>query len=222
MREDARAGLELGQAVAGELAQLEVLRRMLRGATHAWNNALTAILGDVRCLLEERRGDPAVAAAAAAIEREAQRCARLTRALQGRADWRPGEPGEVDLGALARGLEPVLRDTVTAAVALSWDVPAETPWVRARRVDAELLVLLAVQAVARDAAGGTELRIAIGKQEDRHVLVSIERSATEPSRATGAWDALVGEAARMLAASCNAEWSVEPSAGRAHVRFACA
>lgn len=220
MREEAR--LELEPAVAGELAQLESLRRMLRGATHAWNNALTAILGDVRCLLEERPGDPAVAAAAAAIEREAQRCARLTRALQGRGEWRPGEPGEVDLGALARGLEPVLRDTVTAGVALSWDVPAEAPWVRARRVDAELLVLLAVQAVVRDAPGGTELRIAIGKPEDRHVLVSIERSAPGPSRAAGAWDALVGEAVRMLATSCGADWSVEPAAGRAHVRFPCA
>src|SRR5690606_42009600 len=65
-------------AVAGELAQLEALRRMVRGAAHAWNNALTTIVGELGCLADERPGDAAVAAAAAAIESEAQRCARLT------------------------------------------------------------------------------------------------------------------------------------------------
>jgi len=88
MRSDAPAGFD--PAVAGELGQLEALRRMALGAAHAWNNALTAILGDVRWLLEERPGDPAVARACADIEREAQRCARLSRALQTRGAGRPG------------------------------------------------------------------------------------------------------------------------------------
>jgi signal transduction histidine kinase len=218
--EDAWPGLD--PAVAGELAQLESLRRMVRGAAHAWNNALTTILGEARCLLEERAEDPELARACADIEREAQRCARLSRALQGRADWRPGEPGEVDLGALARGLAPVLRETVSSAVDLRWDVPAETPWVRARRADAELMVLLAVQALLRDAPGGAELRVAVGKPQDGHVAVSIERSPAGGPESAGVWDALVGDAARALAAQCGATWSAEPAAGRAQVRFACA
>jgi signal transduction histidine kinase len=214
----------LDPAVAGELAQLEALRRMALGAAHTWNNALTAILGDLRWLQEERAGDPAVVRACADIEREAQRCARLTRALQARGAWRPGEPGEVDLAALAGSLAPLLRETVTASVELGWDVPAETPWVRARRADAELLVLLAAQALLRDAPSGSELRIAVGKPLDRHVVVSIERRtdrAVEP-RATGPWEALVAEAARAIAARSGAEWRVEADAGRAFVRFACA
>jgi signal transduction histidine kinase len=218
----ARAGLE--PALAGELAQLESLRRMVRGAAHAWNNALTAILGEARCLLEERADDPAVVRACADIEREARRCARLSRALQGRADWRPGEPGEVDLGALARGLAPTLRETVSASVDLRWDVPADAPWVRARRADAELLVLLAAQTLLRGAPGGAALRIAVGKAQERHAEVSMERSAPGPADPApyDAWSELVDEAARTLAAHCGATWNVDVAAGRACLRFACA
>ena len=213
----------LDPAVAGELAQLESLRRMVLGAAHAWNNALTGILGNARCLLEERPDDPAVAHACADIERAAQRCARLSKALQGRTGWRPGEPGEADLGAVARGLAPALRESVSSSVDLRWDVPAEAPWVRARQVDAELLVLLAAQILLRGAPGGTELRIAVGKAQGRHAVVSIERSGPPVAEAaTSAWDALVGEAACVLAAGCEATWSVDPAAGRACLRFPCA
>lgn len=212
----------LDPVVAGELAQLESLRRMVRGAIHGWNNALTTILGEVRCLLEERSDDGALARACADIEREAQRCARLTRALQGRAGWRPGDPGEVDLGALARSLEPILRETVSAAVELRWDVPAETPWIRARRADAELLVLLAVQVLLREAPGGAQLAIAIGKSENQHVDVSIELSPAGGGEPSDHWQALVHDAARGLAEQCGATWSAEPATGLALVRFACA
>jgi hypothetical protein len=97
--------------------------------------------------------------------------------------------------------------------------------VRARRADAELLVLLAAQALLRDAPGGSELRIAIGKPEDRHVSVSIERSAAPAGgapRPASPWDALVDAAARALAASTGAAWSADPAGGRARIRFACA
>lgn len=220
---DANAGL--AAAVAGELAQLEALRRMVRGAAHAWNNALTTIVGELGCLADERPGDLAVAAAAAAIEGEAQRCARLTRALQARADWQPGAPGEVDLGALAATLAPVLRDTIPASVGLAWEVPAEAPWVRARRVDAELLVVLAAHGLARGAAAGAELRIAVGKPQDGHASVSIELAgggAPAAARAASAWDALVAEAAGSLAAACGGGWQLDAAAGRATIRFACA
>jgi signal transduction histidine kinase len=222
--EDDAPGLD--PAVAGELVQLEALRRMALGAAHAWNNALTAILGDVRWLLEERAGDPAVARACRDIEREAQRCARLTRALQARGAWRSGEPGEVDLGALAEGLAPVLRETVSSSVELAWEVPERTPWVRGRRADAELLVLLAAQALVRDAPGGSVLRIALGKPVDRHVDVSLECRSPEAEprepRPRGSWDALVERAARSLAGAADAEWSVDLATGRARLRFACA
>jgi signal transduction histidine kinase len=220
-RDEPLAGLE--PAVAGELAQLESLRQMVLGAAHAWNNALTGILGNARFLLEERPDDPAVAHACADIERAARRCARLARALEGRTRWRPGEPGEADLGAVARGLAPVLRESVASSVDLRWDVPAQAPWVQARHADAELLVLLAAQLLLQGAPGATELRIVVGKPQDRHVHVSIERSA--PPAASGApsgWDAVVGEAARALADACRASWSVDLAAGRALVRFACA
>ncbi len=214
----------LDPAVAGELAQLEALRRMALGAAHAWNNALTAILGELRWLAEERPGDPVVARACAGIEREAQRCVRLGRALQTRGAWRPGEPGEVDLGALARGLAPVLRETVSASVELSWDVPAETPWVRGRRADAELLLLLAAQALLREAPGGSELHVAVGKPCGRHLEVSMERRSPEAAAPSpgGPWLALVEEAARMLAARSDADWRVDAAAGHATVRFTCA
>jgi len=125
---------------------------------------------------------------------------------------------------VAHGLEPVLRETVTSSVELSWEVPAEAPWVRARRADAELLVLLAAQALLRDAPSGSELRIAVGKPEDRHADVSIERRAPAvgEARRPSPWDVLVEDAARALASHSGAEWSVEPAAGRARVRFACA
>lgn len=214
----------LDPAVAGELAQLEALRRVALGAAHAWNNALTAILGDLRWLREERSADPAVARACAGIEREAQRIVRLGRALQARGAWRPGEPGEVDLGALARGLAPVLRETVSAGIELSWDVPAETPWVRGRRADAELLLLLAAQALLREAPSGSELHIAVGKPFDRRLEVSMVRRSpgAVAARPGEPWQALVEEAARTLATRSDADWRVDAAAGRATVRFTCA
>jgi C4-dicarboxylate-specific signal transduction histidine kinase len=210
--------------LAGEIAGLEALRRLALGATHAWNNALTAILGEVRCLADERSEDAALARVCGEIEREAQRCARLSRALQSRAAWRPGDPAEVDLSALARALAPVLRDTVSRSVALAWDVPADAPWVQGRREDVELLLILAAQELLRGAPGGAELRIAVGKLQDRHVEVSLHLlapdAAPELAPAERPWDAFVAAAAEALAARCGASWGVEAGARRARLRFA--
>ncbi|HEY8493388.1 MAG TPA: hypothetical protein VIN04_05810 [Myxococcota bacterium] len=212
-------GLE--PALAGELAQLEALRRMALGAAHAWNNALTSILGDLRWLREERADDPVVRGVCTEIEREAQRCVRLSRALQARGHWQPGVPGDLDLGAVLAGLAPVLRDTVSRSVELTWEIPEDAPWVHGRRADAELLVLLAAQALLRDAPGGSTLHIALGKPEEHHVCVSLERRDGDKSAARddSPWDALVTCAARTLAATCEADWQVEPERGRGRVRF---
>lgn len=212
--------------LAGEIAGLEALRRLALGATHAWNNALTAILGEVRCLAEERSEDAALARVCDEIEREARRCARLSRALQSRAAWCPGDPAEVDLSALARTLAPVLRDTVSRSVALAWDVPADAPWVQGRREDVELLLLLAAQELLRGAPAGAELRIAIGRPRDRHAEVSLELrtpdAGSERAPADRPWNAFVAAAAEALAARCGASWGVDAGTRRARLRFAAA
>lgn len=210
--------------LGGTIVQREVLHRLALGAAHTWNNALTSILGEIRNLQDARGADPLVAGACVEIEREASRCAQLTRALQSRANWRQGAPGNVELGALARRLAPLLRETTSRSFAISWELPAESLWAHARPEASELLLLLAAQRLVHDAPNGAALRLTLAKAVPPHADVRIEWHApassvrSDPHPPT-AWDTLLAASAHALAADSGIRWIEDPSGRCLRLRF---
>ena len=142
-----------------EIVRLELLRRLAMGAAHTLNNAFTGILGETLCLLDERKGDPAVVEACGVIQNEVERCARLTRLVALRAQTREPLLDEADLGALLRGVEALLRETVSRSLAIRIATPEPGLCVRGSVEDCELLVLSVALRLVREHTGGGALEI---------------------------------------------------------------
>ncbi len=185
-----------------EIARLEVLRRLALGAAHTLNNAFTAILGETHCLADERKGDPLVAEACALIQSEIGRCARLTRQVAIRVQRRESVVDETNIVALVRGLDGLLRETVSRSISIDIEVPDVSVIVRGPGEDLELLVLLVTHRLARTPGRGAALRIALGAHDTSTVELLFEvRSDDAESLAPepdGSWDALVTEAEAAL------------------------
>jgi signal transduction histidine kinase len=213
----------LPEPLAEPIARLESLRHLALGASHSLNNALTSILGGVRTLLDARAGEGQVARVCSEVEREVERCARLTRALQRRGRWRTAAgPAELDLAALLRDLAPLLRDTVSRSVGLDWRIPPTGVWILGRRDEVELLFLVSAQRLLRDPDRGGTLRIELEERDEKSVdlLLELEGPASVGLSAGSDWDAVVAEAASWLARRCGAERREDAGAGRVRLRFA--
>jgi signal transduction histidine kinase len=193
---------EAEEAVAGEIARLELLRQLAMGAAHSLNNAFTAILGETLCLADERKADPLVSEACALIQSEVERCARLTRHVATRVQRRESALEETNLAALVRGLESLLRETVSRSVAIDLAVPESNVLVRGPSEDLELLVLLVAHRLARLPRRGAVLRIALGAHDPvtAELLFEVRANDAVPIApdAGGSWDALVAEAEAVL------------------------
>jgi len=188
-------------SIAEEIARLDLLRRLSMSAAHTLNNAFTAILGETLGLLDERKGDPLVAEACALIQGEIERCARLTRAITLRMQRRTPLLDETSLASLLRGLEPLLRETVSRSVALACEIPPTSICVRGASEDIELLALLCAHRLVHGAAGGV-LHVAVETGEPGDIALRIEfrDGGGDPhDGATNAdWDALVEASVRAL------------------------
>jgi len=190
------------EALAEEIARLELLRRLAAGAAHTLNNAFTAILGETLCLADERKHDPLVSEACDLIQGEVERCARLTRSIAVRVQRRESALEETNIAALVRGLEPLLRETVSRSVAIAVEVPDICVVVRGPSEDLELLVLLVAHRLAQTSSSGAALHIALGPHDAKTAELSFElRIPDETSavqRADGSWDLLVADAVGVL------------------------
>jgi signal transduction histidine kinase len=193
--------------IAEEIARLELLRRLSMGAAHTLNNAFTAILGETLCLLDERKSDPVVAEACALIQQEVERCARLMRSVATRVHQRDSMIDECDLGGLLRGIEPILRETVSRAVAIECASPGPGLYARGGNEDLELLVLLSAHRLVRASVGGGGALAVRVEPDDAAIDLVIEArvdpGASRPPEPTDpAWEALVETATRSLAERC--------------------
>ena len=208
------------EALAGEIAQLELLRGLAPGAAHTLNNALAAILAEVQLLAEERKGDPAVAECCASIEREIERCARLARALSERSarlHTAIASDAEVDLVVLARRVAPLLRDTVSRSIGIEWQLPGGAEMVRGERSDVERLLLLAAYGLARGAPAGAALQVAFeGAAHGPELRFSLSAPAASTVR-EAPWDRAVAEAVRWLAERSGV--AMEATSGVVRLRF---
>jgi signal transduction histidine kinase len=193
--------------IAEEIARLELLRRLSMGAAHTLNNAFTAILGETLCLLDERKTDPLVAEACALIQHEVERCARLTRSVATRVQRRESVIDESDLASLLRGIEPILRETVSRAIAIECAIPEPGLCVHGGSEDLELLVLLSAHRLVRaTVGGGGALAVSVERTSaaiDLVIEARVDPGASRPPEAIDpAWEALVESAARSLAERC--------------------
>jgi hypothetical protein len=212
----------LEDSLACGIAHLESLRQLALGAAHSLNNALTSILGEVRGLAEERGADQEVSRACAEVEREIARCARLTRALQQRGHWRDGESVALDLAALLRDLQPLLRDTISRSVDLAFDLPSREVWVRGRREEIELLLHLAARRLLPPAPSGVALRFTLCERPDGVELVLALHPPAGLASTPSAWEAHVRGAAEALARRSGIGWQASESARQVLLGFEAA
>lgn len=145
--------------LAHELARLEAFRRISTGAAHALHNAFTTLVGEASFLADDRKSDPVVADACAAMLRELERCTRLSRAVLARRE--PSQRGgqEVELVRLVRELGTLLRETLGSQHVLHLETADDILPVVGQAEDVELLVLSLVHHAADSAGGPVSLRL---------------------------------------------------------------
>ncbi len=99
--------------------RLESMGRLAGGVAHDFNNLLTAISGYTSLALERADTDDELAEDLAEIRRAADRAAELTRQLLAFGRRQVLQPQPLDLGAVVRGVEPMVRRLVGEDVELS-------------------------------------------------------------------------------------------------------
>ncbi len=144
-----------------QAAKLEAIGQLAGGIAHDFNNVMTAVQGHADLLLEAvSEGDP-MAHDIREIRRSAGRATELTRQLLAFSRRQVLQPRVLELGAVVRGLEPMLKRLLGERIRLETAGDAASGLVKADPTQLEQVVVnLAVN--ARDAMpGGGLLRIAV-------------------------------------------------------------
>ncbi len=137
---------ERAQAALVQSQKLEALGQLTAGVSHDFNNVIAAMSGAFS-LIERRTDDPRIRDITSHGVRAAWRGAALVRQMLMFAHQDRPEPRAVDLRALFEEVEPMLRRSIGAGVALAIDCPAGLPAVRIDPVQLETaLINLAVNA----------------------------------------------------------------------------
>ena len=130
-------------------AQMEAVGRLAGGVAHDFNNLLTAITGYCELLLRRAPADP-IARYATEIRRAAEAASGLTRQLLAFSRKQVLQPRVVDLNAVIRAAEDMLRRVIGEDIELVTVLAPGSATVRADPVQLEQVILnLAVN--ARDA-----------------------------------------------------------------------
>jgi PAS domain S-box-containing protein len=172
---EAERALADSTARVRHLQKMEAIGRLADTVAHDFNNFLTVILGNAGIALTALPPDSSARAELEEIERTAERAAQLTRQLLAFGRPRSFAPEPVDLNALVRGLERILRRQCGESVRLVLDLSPRPATVAAHPAQMEQILLnLAIN--ARDAMpqGGT-LTIATRAPEgaDRMVTLTV-------------------------------------------------
>lgn len=144
---------------AVEVARLEAQRRLALGAAHTLNNALTAALGELAFLRDERKGDPAVVEACDSATRELERCVKAAAALLPQRSG--GGPGPTDLVRATRDTASLLRATLGRRGELEVRAPDDMLLVAAETGDLHLAIVLLVQAAVERVGRSARLVLAV-------------------------------------------------------------
>jgi signal transduction histidine kinase/CheY-like chemotaxis protein len=138
------------------MQKIESIGALTGGVAHDFNNLLTAVLGNLEMLKKRLPHDDSIDQLLDGAMQGAQRGAALTQRLLAFARRQALDPRPVDLTALVRGMNDLLRRTIGTTIEVKLDLPAALP---AAHVDANQieLALLNLAVNARDAMpeGGT-------------------------------------------------------------------
>jgi signal transduction histidine kinase len=210
------------------VARLEAQRRLALGAAHTLNNALTAVLGELGFLRDERKGDPAVVEACDGAARELERCVRAAAALLPRRG--ASGPGPTDLVRATRDAAALLRATLGRRGELSVHAPDDLLLVEAEPADLDLLVVLLVQAAVERV--GRSARLALRVEAGGSAGARLALDAEVPDAGALAHEARVGaddplarnraRALELLAAHAGGSLAIEepqPGAYRARLEL---
>jgi two-component system cell cycle sensor histidine kinase/response regulator CckA len=157
--------------------KMQAVGQLASGVAHDFNNVLMVISGYAELLESRTKSDPDAHAALEEVQRATEQGAALTRQLIALSRPQPGERRSLDLNALVRDNERMLRVLLGETAKLMLELaPGEV------RVDAEPgeleQVLVNLAANARDALGpGGVLRIATLTRGSRAVLVVHDNGA---------------------------------------------
>jgi PAS domain S-box-containing protein len=136
-----------------EAQKMESLGRLAGGVAHDFNNLLTAILGSAELLRHELPEGSRQRAELDEIASSGERAARLTSQLLAFARRQPLALRVVDLGALVRGMEGLLRRLLRDGIELVFEAGPGPATVRAASEQLEQVVVNLV-VNARDALEG--------------------------------------------------------------------
>ncbi len=154
MEERARA-----EAALLHSQRVEAVGQLTGGVAHDFNNLLTILLGNIE-LMQSQPATAVVTQRLSTMRAAAERGARLTHDLLAFARRRAPTADDVDLGALLRGMQPLLASAMGTKIDLALDIDDATPPVHVDAAQIELVVLnLAINARNAMPLGGT-LRIA--------------------------------------------------------------
>jgi two-component system, NtrC family, sensor kinase len=173
LAEERRRRAETALLQAGKM---EALGRLTGGVAHDFNNLLVAILGSIE-LLQPRVTEPGDRQQLAIAERAAQRGAKLIAQMLAFARNSPVTPVAVDVNALVRDADELVRRTGGAIIRVRHDLQSGLWWALADPVQLELSLLNLV-ANARDAMPeGGELTV-----RTRNLSAREARSTRLPER----------------------------------------
>jgi len=160
------------EARMAQTQKLEAIGQLTGGVAHDFNNLLTVVIGGLNMLLK-RLEDPKQIQIAEHMLDAARRGDKLTKQLLAFSRGKQMEMAPVDLHALVPGMEELLRRSVEAGTALSFDLHPDARWVRTDENQLELAILNLV-INARDAMpDGGKIDIA-AKPSQREGFIDIE------------------------------------------------
>ncbi len=156
--------------------KMEAIGRLAGGVAHDFNNLLTVILGHTSLLRRRPALEGSMRRALDLIEQTAERASALTRQLLAFSRRQMLQPEIIDLNAVVRGMEPMLRLLIGEDITLALELALDLGAVRADPGQIEQVVMNLV-VNARDAmpAGG----LLVIATQNRHV------SAPTPGLAPG-------------------------------------
>ena len=168
--------------------RIEVVGQLAGGMAHEANNQMSVVLGATSFILARPELSPVVRQDVEYIREAAERTASITRQLLAFSRRQLLQPQMVDLNAVIRHLEPILRRTLTEQQSLVLRLASELSPIRADPAQLDQVVMnLAIN--ARDAMPG----LGTLTLETRPVELSDEYVALRPgiSIAPGAYTALL-------------------------------
>jgi two-component system, cell cycle sensor histidine kinase and response regulator CckA len=164
-RRSAETALRESEQLLLRAQKMDAIGRLAGGVAHDFNNLLTTIQGHVELLITDVGEDSAIGAELTEVREAAARATSLTRQLLAFSRRQVLQPRVLDLNAVIRDMERMLRRVIGENVTLTLALAEDTGCVRADPAQIEQ-VLLNLVVNARDAMPrGGSVRISTARRE---------------------------------------------------------